>query len=107
MRPLGDLERDSELEPAAVALSGGEDYELCFATRSVPTARAETAYRRRFRTALTRIGRVVESPGLTLVTSDGARRPMDCLSVPEVESAAIGSVPMGVSEVVMRLSDER
>jgi thiamine-monophosphate kinase len=61
-----------------LALSGGEDYELCFTVTpgSLEGRRAE-AFRDSFHLPLTRVGRVQEGAGVTLEGADGALRGME------------------------------
>ena len=65
-------ERDGR-SALAHALSDGEDFELLFAVGADDAARLERE-RPLGETPLTRIGRVVEGRGVTLIEPDGARR---------------------------------
>ncbi len=63
---------DAEPEAAALALSGGEDYELLF---TVPAARAgEVEHLATADLPLTRVGIVTAEPGLFLIDSQGQLR---------------------------------
>jgi len=60
-----------------LALSGGEDYELCFAVApgAMEGGRAEE-FRGSFQLPLTRVGRVAEGEGVSLISTDGSVRPL-------------------------------
>jgi thiamine-monophosphate kinase len=75
--PVADAVRSSVTDPAdalALALRGGEDYELCFAAdeRDIEAARPE--FETTFGIALTRVGRIVGGEGVALVGPDGGER---------------------------------
>jgi len=77
LEPTSRLARKAGLDPALVALAGGEDYELCFTSR--PRSRALESARRfvaRFGVALERIGTAVEQPGIAFVDASGRRTPV-------------------------------
>jgi thiamine-monophosphate kinase len=59
-----------------VALSGGEDYELCFAAPSEHVEREREAFERNFGLRLTRVGSVVQGAGVRLRSASGAERPL-------------------------------
>lgn len=65
------LERLGEDRARALALSGGDDYELCFAS-GVPAGQIE-ALGRRLGVALHRIGELVAEPGVSLVGAETPR----------------------------------
>lgn len=74
MEPLATLASACGLDPLQVALRGGEDYELCFASPPrTDTRRSLGAFRRRFGVDLTHVGRVVNRSGLWIVDPDGKR----------------------------------
>jgi thiamine-monophosphate kinase len=75
-----ELARHLGKDPADIVLSGGDDYELCFTARgqekggSVEGRERASRFRRRFGIPVRPIGRIVERPGLWLVTARGTRR---------------------------------
>ncbi len=60
----------------ALALGGGEDYELCFAAPAGAVAGLEPEFRERFGTALTRVGEVRAEPGVLARRADGSLGPV-------------------------------
>jgi thiamine-monophosphate kinase len=66
-----------EVDPVALALSGGEDYELLAALppHAVPSASAKLA--ERFGTQLTDIGEIREGTGLVAIEADGRARTLE------------------------------
>lgn len=73
LEPLRRLAEAAGLSPAAVALEGGEDYELLLVTRPRPHAeRAARSFERRFGLALTRLGEISRRPGIWLRQPDGS-----------------------------------
>lgn len=60
---------------AALALGGGEDYELCFAAPPGAVATLEAEFRDTFGISLTRVGEVRSEPGVVVRRSDGSTRP--------------------------------
>jgi thiamine-monophosphate kinase len=68
--PIHDAARRSD-DPVHLALTGGDDYELCFACAagSVETVRAD--FERTFGLPLTRIGRAAAGTGVQIVAADG------------------------------------
>ena len=73
LEPLRRLAEAAGLSPAAVALEGGEDYELLLVTRPRPHAeRAARSFERRFGLALTRLGEINRRPGIWLRQPDGS-----------------------------------
>lgn len=65
-RPAGRL---------ALALGGGEDYELCFAARPGAVAPHAEAFRRAFGVRLSCVGRVGGGDGVWMVDAEGRRSP--------------------------------
>ena len=59
------------------ALHGGEDYELLVTCPQAQSAALARLIGERTSTAVTEIGRVVVEPGMTLVLTDGGRRPLE------------------------------
>ena len=59
--------------PVEWALNGGEDYELLLAVRPDEYAALAQAYRSRFGTPLYKIGEMLQSTGLWMVTNEGKR----------------------------------
>ncbi len=60
----------------ALALNGGEDYELCFAAPPDRVEAVEGAFEQAFGLKLTRVGRVVVGAGVALLEPDGSVRPL-------------------------------
>jgi thiamine-monophosphate kinase len=74
---LGPLSRVVEVDPLALAVGGGEDFEL---VATLPPGAVEAAARslaERFGTQLTDIGEVRKGTGLVSVSEDGTERPME------------------------------
>jgi thiamine monophosphate kinase len=64
-------------DPALVlALTGGEDYELCFAAGPGAVESLVDAFAREFGVPLTRVGRIVEGAGVAVQEADGSVRPL-------------------------------
>ncbi|HEX7120044.1 MAG TPA: thiamine-phosphate kinase [Longimicrobiales bacterium] len=61
----------------ALALGGGEDYELCLAVSPGAAAAVAEAFHRTFGVALTRVGVVREEPGIAVRRADGTVAPPD------------------------------
>ena len=63
------------VEDAQLALSGGEDYELCLAAAPGAIGPLADTFRKRFETTLTRVGRVLEGDGVHIEgwDADGGR----------------------------------
>jgi thiamine-monophosphate kinase len=55
----------------ALAMSGGEDYELCFASRPDVTARRSDEFQERFGIGLTCVGHVEEGTGVEILDEGG------------------------------------
>jgi thiamine-monophosphate kinase len=77
--PVAEATRANATGPTgalALALRGGEDYELCFAAdeRAIEAVRPE--FETTFGIALTRVGRVVSGEGVALIGPDGGERAM-------------------------------
>lgn len=70
---LAPASRALEVDPLEAALLGGEAYELCFTTTPAFASRGARSFRSRFETSLTRIGRIIDRPGVFLRRADGAR----------------------------------
>ncbi len=64
-------------EALALALGGGEDYELCFAARPGAVQKVANEFMDSFGVVLTRVGTVREEPGVALHRSDGSIVPPD------------------------------
>jgi len=64
----------AEPRALALALNGGEDYELCFTTKQKDMSAVVEAFEKRFGCRLTRVGEVVDGEGV-LLRDDGALRP--------------------------------
>ena len=62
----------SDEESLRLALSGGEDYELCLAAEAGGLEPLREAFEARFGVALTRVGRVSEGQGVHLERGDGS-----------------------------------
>mgnify|MGYP001174094652 FL=1 len=72
----GSAETEGGIDRAlALALSGGEDYELCFTAPAGIVSSIEEEFRDTFGVRLTRVGRVREEPGVVVRRSDGSTRP--------------------------------
>jgi thiamine-monophosphate kinase len=59
-----------------LAVSGGEDYELCFSAPAGGVEEFVVEFEKTFGTALTRVGRVVEGQGVGMRDRDGEARPL-------------------------------
>ncbi len=59
-----------------LALSGGEDYELCFAAPPDAVAPVQRAFEQAFGLKLTRVGRVVAGAGVAELKPDGSVQPL-------------------------------
>jgi thiamine-monophosphate kinase len=64
-------------DPLALALHGGEDFELLAALPAGAVAGAAAALGDRFGTRLTEIGEARETPGVIVVSADGSKAPLD------------------------------
>lgn len=64
------------LDPLALALHGGEDYELLFTVREDQTSRLEDVRARFPDLPLTRIGRTISEPGRVYLERAGRREPL-------------------------------
>jgi thiamine-monophosphate kinase len=65
------------LDPIAVALSGGEDYELLVAIPSEALVAAAAELRERFGLPLTSVGRFTRARSVTVLGADDAERPLE------------------------------
>ncbi len=75
---LREVAARADLSPVDSALIGGDDYELCFAARPRKTSsRAARVFGKRHSLTLTRIGRVVRTPGLRLLRRDRSTTVVD------------------------------
>lgn len=60
--------------PLSTALQGGDDYELCFTAPSGPALRQlAAAFKKKLNLEVTRIGHIVNTPGIRTVDADGSR----------------------------------
>ncbi len=59
---------------AELAVSGGEDYELCFAAPAGEMAGQRNAFEQQFALPLTRVGRVATGRGVSWLNLDGSER---------------------------------
>src|SRR6266540_1945780 len=69
--------RVGEGQPLALALWGGEDYELLATLPAPAVSRAREQLGERFGTALTDIGEIREGEGLVAVDAEGTERPLE------------------------------
>jgi thiamine-monophosphate kinase len=67
---------DTDAGGLAIALAGGEDYELCFCARPGATEPHVAEFVRTHGVALTRVGRVEEGSGVWRRTAGGRREPL-------------------------------
>lgn len=65
-----------DFEALEAALSGGDDYELCFTAAPGAVQELAEAFQTRFSVTLSRVGRVVEGHGLFIDQGDGEARPL-------------------------------
>jgi len=75
LKELADVLPD--VEPLALALEGGEDYELLATLPPTAVRRAASKLAERFGTQLTDIGEIREGRGLVAIESDGKERPLE------------------------------
>ncbi len=79
--PIAPALRDGaavlELDPLALAIGGGEDYELLATLAPADAAVAEEVLDERFGVSLTVVGAVVEGPGMVAVGPDGSETPLE------------------------------
>lgn len=64
------------VDTLALALSAGEDYELCFAAEPGAVAALRAEFERRFDLPLSRVGRLVAGEGVRLDSGTGAPAPL-------------------------------
>ncbi|HEX7051673.1 MAG TPA: thiamine-phosphate kinase [Longimicrobiales bacterium] len=64
-------------EALRLALTGGEDYELCFAAPPRAIEAVASAFEATWHTPLTRVGEVVPDGGVRLRRADGSLQPLD------------------------------
>lgn len=62
-------------EALALAIAGGEDYELCFAGDDEAVAGQAAAFREAFGIPITRVGRVVPGAGIAMLDASGNEAP--------------------------------
>lgn len=74
--PRARLVAGDDREALDLALSGGEDYELCFAALPGAVEELRESFETRFAVPLTRVGRVVEGQGIYLDRGDGEPEPL-------------------------------
>jgi thiamine-monophosphate kinase len=77
--PVHEAARTASVTEAgvlAIALAGGEDYELCFCARPGATEPHVAEFVREHGVPLTRVGRVEEGSGVWRGTADGQRAPL-------------------------------
>jgi thiamine-monophosphate kinase len=75
LEPIDSLAAAAGLRPLEAALGGSDDYELCFAvTPGENRDRLAREFHERYGLRLTRIGHVVERPGLWSVGGSGRKR---------------------------------
>jgi thiamine-monophosphate kinase len=65
------------VDASALALSGGEDYELLATLPADAVERAREELRSGFGVDLSEIGEIVPGPGLVVVDADGATAPLE------------------------------
>lgn len=68
---------EGEEEGLRLAVSGGEDYELCFAARPGSVAPLAEEFARETGVPLSRVGRVAEGSGVWWEEADGSRVPVE------------------------------
>jgi thiamine-monophosphate kinase len=66
-----------EVDATALALSGGEDYELLATLPADAVDRAREDLRARFGVDLSEIGEIVEGSGIVAVDADGRTAPLE------------------------------
>lgn len=74
--PRARLVATDERDALGLALSAGEDYELCFAAPPGSVEELREGFETRFAVALHRVGRVVEGQGVYLDHDDGEPEPL-------------------------------
>jgi thiamine-monophosphate kinase len=77
---VSDAARSAAASPAeavALALGGGDDYELCFASPAGAMDDRADEFERTFGTRVTRVGTIREGQGVTAIAADGTERPLD------------------------------
>jgi thiamine monophosphate kinase len=75
--PLSSGAAMLEVDAAALALAGGEDYELLATLPADAVERAREELRSGFGVDLSEIGEIVAGPGLVAVDADGATAPLE------------------------------
>jgi thiamine-monophosphate kinase len=78
--PVSDAARNAaanENDALLLALAGGEDYELCFASPAGAIDAIESEFTQRFGIRLTRVGTVRAGSGVIRIGQDGSERPLD------------------------------
>jgi thiamine-monophosphate kinase len=67
----------NESDALLLALAGGEDYELCFASPAGAIHAVESEFTQRFGIRLTRVGIVRAGSGVIRIGQDGSERPLE------------------------------
>ena len=80
-----------EADALGLALTAGEDYELCLATAPGVLEGLRIPFEERFSLELTRVGRVVEGQGIYLDRGDGEPRPLRSAGYDHFASSGDGS----------------
>ena len=75
--PLSSGAAMLEVDAAALALAGGEDYELLATLPADAVDRAREELRSGFGVDLSEIGEIVAGPGLVAVDADGGTAPLE------------------------------
>ncbi len=75
----------------ALALGGGEDYELCFAAPAGLVPALADSFEQMFGLKLTRVGRIVEGSGVARLEADGSVRPLERTGYRHFEGAEGGA----------------
>jgi thiamine-monophosphate kinase len=65
-----------QADPLALALHGGEDFELCLTAPPGRIASLQGAFERQFNCPLVRVGTIQPGTGITLVQADGGQVPL-------------------------------
>lgn len=75
LKELADVLPD--VDPLALALEGGEDYELLATLPPTAVRRVASKLAERFGTQLTDVGEIREARGLVAIEDDGTERPLE------------------------------
>jgi thiamine-monophosphate kinase len=87
IHPVAHMGLDDHEAALRLALSGGEDYELCFASPAGAVERLIEAFDREFALPLTCVGTVHEGAGVGMRALDGTLRDLDAGGFNHFESA--------------------